>query len=391
MQNTYYKTGEFAKKANVSLRTIRYYDIKNLLKPSRRDSKGYRYYTDQDLTKLQQILLLKYLGFSLKEIREITLGTTDNQFLLDSLTIQRRLVQDKIAEMTAVASAIDETSRNIKAKDQIDWNNLLNIIHLTTNNKRIEIQYRNATNIAARIRLHRDFSTNPQPWFKWIFQQIQLKSNMQILELGCGNGELWKENLALLPPNIEVTLSDISEGMLQDAKKNLGANSSFDYQIIDINNFPTITQKYDLIIANHTLFYSDQVEKVVHKISQFLKPSGYLVASTYSQKHMHEITDLVQEFNKEIYLSDKKLYEIFGLANGKKILTPYFSSINLIHYPDRIKITQPSPLINYILSCHGNQNQLLLDHYQEFYDYVNNKISSGFTITKDAGLFIAKK
>ncbi|MDD6956052.1 MAG: MerR family DNA-binding transcriptional regulator, partial [Solobacterium sp.] len=48
----YYKTGEFAKMANVSLRTIRYYDTVGLLKPSVVQDNGYRLYSDSDLVKL---------------------------------------------------------------------------------------------------------------------------------------------------------------------------------------------------------------------------------------------------------------------------------------------------------------------------------------------------
>ena len=63
-----YTTGEFAKKAKVTIRTIRYYDKKGILQPSFRNDAGYRMYTDQDFLKLQKVLSLKYLGFSLEEI-----------------------------------------------------------------------------------------------------------------------------------------------------------------------------------------------------------------------------------------------------------------------------------------------------------------------------------
>ena len=52
----YYSSGEFAKMANVTLRTIRYYDRQNLLKPSYVNEHGARFYTDSDFVKLQQIL-----------------------------------------------------------------------------------------------------------------------------------------------------------------------------------------------------------------------------------------------------------------------------------------------------------------------------------------------
>ncbi len=50
----YYTTGEFGKKANVSIRTIRFYDNKGLLKPSCINEAGYRLYTEHDFAKLQK-------------------------------------------------------------------------------------------------------------------------------------------------------------------------------------------------------------------------------------------------------------------------------------------------------------------------------------------------
>ena len=67
----YYSSGEFAKMAGITKKTIRYYDEHNILKPSYVNPKGARYYTDKDFARLQQILLFKYLGFSLDDIKEI--------------------------------------------------------------------------------------------------------------------------------------------------------------------------------------------------------------------------------------------------------------------------------------------------------------------------------
>ena len=62
--------------ANVTLRTIRYYDKQDILKPSLVSESGARFYTDKDFARLQQILLLKYLGFSLEDIREMLIDDT---------------------------------------------------------------------------------------------------------------------------------------------------------------------------------------------------------------------------------------------------------------------------------------------------------------------------
>ena len=81
----YYSTGEFMKQANITKKTIRYYDEKNILKPSFVSDSGARYYTEKDLAKLQQILLLKYLGFSLGDIKEMQVDDADKHFIVNSL------------------------------------------------------------------------------------------------------------------------------------------------------------------------------------------------------------------------------------------------------------------------------------------------------------------
>ena len=388
---TYYTSGEFAHKAHVSIRTIRYYDQKNLLKPAIRTKSGARKYTDQDFAKLQQILLLKYLGFSLSDIREMTIGSGDEGLLLDSLQIQKRLAQQRLEEMKNVVNAIDSTSQALKANDQVDWNKMLDLIHLTSMNQSLSLQYKNATNISARIRLHRDYSTNKEGWFHWLFKQLHLKPGMKVLELGAGNGALWSQNINKAPADVSIILSDISEGMVADAKNEIGNKSEFQYAVIDAQKIPFADNTFDLIIANHMLFYCDDISKTLQEIYRVLKPGASLMCSTYSNRHMHEITDLVQNFNSNIVLSSTNLYERFGLDNGKQILDHFFKDVTCKKYHDSIEISEATPIISYILSCHGNQNEILLNHYQEFKQYVEEKVKHGFNITKDAGFFVGYK
>ena len=95
----YYTSGEFAKKANVSIRTVRYYDKQGLLKPAGMSSGGYRLYTDSDFAKLQKILSLKYLGFSLDEIRSITINDKDHDYVGDSIKLQLNLIRKRIEHL----------------------------------------------------------------------------------------------------------------------------------------------------------------------------------------------------------------------------------------------------------------------------------------------------
>ena len=391
----YYSSGEFARMAQVSVRTIRFYDKQNILKPSYVTPSGARFYTDSDFAKLQQILLFKYLGFSLDDIRGMTIDDADSQFLSRSLFQQKRLIADKIEQMQIVQSAIDNTIQQLTEHKQIDWSQMLNLIHLTGMEKSLKSQYENANNISARIRLHRDYSTNKQGWFPWVFEQcfslFPKPKPLSILELGCGDGTLWKENFNLIPPNATIILSDISEGMLRDARRMIAVlDDRFTYEVIDCEKIPYKNQTFDIVFANHLLFYCDNIETVCSEIRRILKVNGIFFCTTYGKNHMKEITQLAQDFDSHIVLSAEKLYDRFGLENGEHILSSYFKKIELKRYEDSIEINEAEPLIEYILSCHGNQNQYLLERYKDFRIFTERKVKKGFHITKDAGLFICQ-
>ena len=387
----YYTSGQFAHMAEVSVRTIRYYDQQNILKPSYINESGARFYTDEDFVRLQQILLLKYLGFSLEDIREMTINDTDYHLMQNALNLQLKLIDDKIEQMQLVKQAIQDTSREISKNHTVNWSQMLNLIHLTGMEKSMKNQYQNASNISARIQLHNKYSTNTQGWFPWIFDQCHMAEHSTVLEIGCGDGSLWLENKEKIPKQLHVVLSDISEGMLRDTRRAIHANvktSRFDFQVFDCERIPYPDNSFDLVIANHILFYCKNLTSVFEEISRVLKTGGTFVCSTYGAAHMKEINELVSEFDDRIVLSADRLFERFGKENGADLLAPYFQNIKWLSYEDSLHVTEPETLISYVLSCHGNQNQYIIDHYKEFRNYVRKKTEDGFTITKDAGIFI---
>lgn len=388
----YYSSGEFARLAHVTLRTIRYYDKQDILKPSFVSDSGARFYTDKDLARLSQILLLKYLGFSLDDIREMTINDSDYHFMENSLNIQLKLVRDRIEQMQLVEKAIQDTTEAIRSRHAIDWNRMLDLIHLTGMDMSMKNQYQNASNISSRINLHSLYSQNKQGWFPWIYEQCQIYPGMKILELGCGDGTLWTQNLSALPSDISVTLSDLSSGMIRDVRRALGKKDSrFSFRSFDCTHIPYESESFDLVIANHVLFYCEDIPAVCQEVRRVLLPGGRFMCSTYGSRHMQEVSRLVQDFDSRIVLSADRLYEKFGRENGIAILQPYFSHISWKSYEDSLLVPDADPLISYILSCHGNQNQYILDRYKEFQSFVTRKTKEGFPITKDAGAFLCEK
>lgn len=376
----YYKTGQFAKLANVSERTIRYYDKIGLLKPSFVMENGYRQYSDLDLLKLQKILSLKHLGFSIEEIFPMVM---DNTNLKESFELQIDLIEDKISHLQSLKDALKRASQT----PDLSWNMILSLVQLSNEETNIIEQYKNAKNLNDRISLHEKYSTNKQGWFNWLFNQIDFSKVNRLLELGCGNGKLWQENRIDLR-NREIFLSDISEGMVEEVRNKLG--SDFNCIVADAEKIPFKDSYFDSIIANHVLFYLNDLNLGLKEIDRVLKSDGIFYCSTYGKNHMKEITEIVQNFDSRINLSNHSLYDIFGLENGGGILSKYFSNIQRMDYQDSLEITESKPLIDYIMSCHGNQNEILGPRLNEFKEYIEKLFENNgkIVVTKQAGLFI---
>ena len=112
-----YRTAEFAKLTGVTVRTLQYYDRCGLLAPSQVTEAGHRLYERSDLVRLQQVLTLKWMGFSLKAIKAILDDPTYD--LQTSLAIQEAAIRNEVERLRTVADLIgrvQEQARQMTAE-----------------------------------------------------------------------------------------------------------------------------------------------------------------------------------------------------------------------------------------------------------------------------------
>ena len=112
---------EFANVGDVTVRTLRYYDKINLLKPSDYTEGGHRLYTKDDLYVLQQIQSFKHLGFSLGEIQNIILQRDiKTEEFLRQMHFQRELLLAEQERIVKVLSHMDEMTKKFQKEKRVD-------------------------------------------------------------------------------------------------------------------------------------------------------------------------------------------------------------------------------------------------------------------------------
>lgn len=123
-----FKAREFARLTGVTVRALHHYDRLGLLKPSRYSQSGYRLYRESDVARLEQIVALKFIGFSLKQIKDILRNGGGD--LSSTLRRQREAIEEKRKRLQQAVKAIQRAEYVIAVKGQPGWEMFTKIIEV---------------------------------------------------------------------------------------------------------------------------------------------------------------------------------------------------------------------------------------------------------------------
>lgn len=394
MKDKQYTAGELAKLTGVSLRTIRFYDEKNLLKPVAHSEAGYRYYDRDSVGRLQRILMLKYLGFSLQQIEEMTGKEEDIE---PQLSRQKSFLMQRKRQLEEIIATIEYVE---KSHGEEKWNYLLRLLSLLTDEEKVKQQYETSENLEKRIRLH-DYSTSPQDWMNWVCERLQLKPGDMVLEIGSGNGNLWKRNIHALPEGLHLTLADRSEGMLEQARENLAPYETLlkekriciEYCVMDAESLHLPEKYYDKVIANHMLYHVVNREACLWEIAAALKDSGIFFCSTNGNGHMKELHEIVSSFDGRIEMPFQKMTTGFRLENGEQQLRKFFTEVKCERQENDLIVDKADAIYDYVYSYPGNAPCILEQKETEFREMLEDILrrEGAIYIHKDTGMFICRK
>lgn len=261
--------------------------------------------------------------------------------------------------------------------------------------RRIEVrtQYADGRKLGDRAALHRRFSTNSYPWMRWLFDQmLDLSPKGSVLEMGCGTGAFWSANLDRMPLLPRLVLSDISPGMVSEARTSLQpAMPHATFSIIDAQAIPFPDSSFDLVIANHMLYHVPDRPLALREIHRVLRPGGHLLASTISERHMAEVHELVDRFvsSRPTDAGQGR----FTLENGPGQLRSCFDEVEVRTYPNALRVTEPGPLMAWILSTFDQPTSHELEGIEHLHEHIKAHLAEHgvLEITSASGVLVARR
>ena len=261
-------------------------------------------------------------------------------------------------------------------------------------------QYKDSKNLDARAALHRQFTVAEQSWLPWVFDQIALQPGERVLECGGGPGWLWRENFDRIPIDCHITFTDLSDGMVAEAKAALArAADRFTFRAVNIMELPFDDHSFDVIVANHMLYHVPDRPKALAEIKRVLKGDGRFLAATNGKNHLVELRHVGRDLLPLSWLhaqeptpEETPIARGFRLEDGRAQLQPFFSQIELRLYHSHLAVTEVEPLLNYILSSSEAREHISDERRQNVADHVRQIIAEKeyFHISKDSGIFIAR-
>lgn len=249
----------------------------------------------------------------------------------------------------------------------------------------IKKQYSTSSNLNTRISIHDKYSTNKQPFGDWIMSHYEIAPGDKVLELGCGTGSMWKENLHLITGCVKLTLTDFSAGMLETAKANLNCKT-ITFQVVDIQDIPYPDDSFDVVIANMMLYHVPNLHKGLAEVRRVLKPGGKFYCATYG---IHGVLEYVTDLLRDLQVRGS-IGTTFTLQNGTDSLGKHFATVQRLDREDGLAITDIGDFADYIYSLSGLTNVQDIPR-NVLFGLLEEKVQNGVLyVPKEYGMFICE-
>jgi SAM-dependent methyltransferase len=257
-----------------------------------------------------------------------------------------------------------------------------------------DVQYRDSSRLAARARLHVKYATAPVAWFPWLATQLEWPSDACVLEVGCGAGWMWAEAAARLPSDIDLTLTDLSTGMVVEATERvagLGRYRRTSGRVADVQELPFRAGCFDVVVANYVLHHVPDAPRGIAEMARVLRPDGTLVVACVGDGHLAEL----HQIRREVFGDEplEALASSFGADAGARVLPEVFGEVEWRPYADRLDCRDPDDVVDYLASTPPVEDATA-DEHALVVEAVQARFAAGggrLGVSKDTGLYVCRR
>jgi SAM-dependent methyltransferase len=202
-----------------------------------------------------------------------------------------------------------------------------------------------------RQQTHDQYTFPRVDFVEWVMSHVGLKGNETLLDLGCGTGRYYEYIQANHP---DVTYTGI------DTASTLTAEHPAPNRVIHspMDEIPFEDGTFDVVMANHVMYYAANVADVVKETQRVLKPNGLFVASTSSVTTTPQFREL---FRRAILLVSPPgaprevkvpsgLHQRFALENGSRMLANHYFAVVRHDLPGAFVFDEVDPIMDYLES-----------------------------------------
>lgn len=354
-----YTAGQLAELAGVSSRTVRYYDQRGIMHPSGYSEGGYRLYDKDALIKMQQIMMLKFAGFSLEEIQSAMVMAED-QPLLETLVDQLQLMIQKKDQINEIIRLLED----VLEQGEEDVAALIESMRLikSVNHSGRTYQF---------LEAH-----GQRPLYPFEFTALQLQKNMKVLDAGCGYGLLWRQNFERIPEGLEVTMMDVYPAVLDRFSEfydacghRMALNTAFHIVEQDVEMMDT-QQKYDRIVLAYVFKYLKHPDLTLNAMYQSLKKGGFLLAVQGDYRIMDDYDEIFHAFSGYYCLTERKEKIMEDQALFREQLNKTFDSVEQIPFENDVVFDKPLDLYRFMMDSYSELSFEIKKHGLSFVNFL---------------------
>ncbi len=280
-----YTINEVAEIFNITTNKIRFYEKKKLILPRRNKDNEYRTFTNEDIIRLQAVLLYRDLGLSIEHIEEI-LNKDSKETLLDNIHKQWQVINDEIHRAADIRNTLENIMDRIYENASDDYmEEVLSLIK--ANNKQILMknQWKDRWNfnswadtydisvkgVGGSIKIYENYDYILNTVHSLAKENIPKEAH--ILEIGVGTGNLANR---FFYEGDKVIGVDQSREMLRVAKEK---NPKLKVRIGEFLKLPFDNDMFDVIVSTYAFHHLKEEEKIIaiKEMMRVLKENGKIV------------------------------------------------------------------------------------------------------------------